>query len=121
MIGVSANKDAASFVYKIFKSIRKYNGSAVSITQDVSDLFSLDEGNFGKCILNNSNIKLFFNLEEENIKVLEKYSNLTQKEKIELKNLKRGESLIFAGNNHLLCNVNASEFEKKIIERSENY
>ena len=42
LIGVTSNKDVASFIYKIFKTIRKYGGSAVAITQDVSDLFSLE-------------------------------------------------------------------------------
>ena len=63
LIGITSNKTVASFVYKIFKTIRKYGGSAVAVTQDISDLFSLDEGNFGKSILNNSSIKTFFALE----------------------------------------------------------
>lgn len=45
LIGVTSNKYVASFIYKIFKTIRKYGGSAVAITQDVSDLFSLDNRN----------------------------------------------------------------------------
>ena len=81
LIGITSNKEVASFVYKIFKTIRKYGGSAVAITQDVSDLFSLENGAYGKSILNNSEIKSFFNLEEENINILEKYSNLSNKEK----------------------------------------
>lgn len=59
LIGVTSNKNVAGFVYKIFKTIRKYGGSAVAITQDISDLFSLEEGNFGKSILNNTSIKKF--------------------------------------------------------------
>ena len=87
LIGVTSNKEVASFIYKIFKTIRKYGGSSVAITQDISDLFSLEEGTYGKSILNNSEIKTFFALEEENIKVLEKYTNLSEKEKIEIKSL----------------------------------
>jgi len=79
LIGVTSNKEVASFIYKIFKTIRKYGGSGVAITQDVSDLFSLEEGTYGKSILNNSEIKTFFSLEEENIKVLEKYTNLSKR------------------------------------------
>lgn len=45
LIGVTSNKYVASFIYKIFKTIRKYGGSAVAITQDVSDLFSLENRN----------------------------------------------------------------------------
>ena len=39
MIGITANKEVASFIYKIFKTIRKYGGSSIAITQDISDLF----------------------------------------------------------------------------------
>ena len=41
LIGVTSNKYVASFIYKIFKTIRKYGGSAVAITQDVSDWLNL--------------------------------------------------------------------------------
>ncbi len=115
LIGVTSNRFVASFIFKIFKTIRKYGGSAVAITQDISDLFSLDDGAYGKSILNNSSIKSFFSLEEENILVLEKYANLSEKEKIEIKSLKRGESLMFIGENHVLVNVECSENEKELI------
>ena len=77
MIGITANKEVASFIYKIFKTIRKYGGSSIAITQDISDLFSLEEGAYGKSILNNSSNKVFFSLEEENILILSKYTNLS--------------------------------------------
>lgn len=115
LIGVTSNKFVASFIYKIFKTIRKYGGSAVAITQDVSDLFSLEDGAYGKSILNNSSIKAFFSLEEENILVLEKYANISEKEKIEIKSLKRGESLMFIGDNHILSKIECSEDEKEMI------
>ena len=115
LIGVTSNKNVASFVYKIFKTIRKYGGSAVAITQDVVDLFSLDNGSYGKSILNNSSNKVFFSLEEENIKTLELYSNLANKEKIEIKSLKRGECLIFAGDDHILTKIESSDEEQKLV------
>ena len=115
LIGITSNKFVASFIYKIFKTIRKYGGSAVAITQDVSDLFSLEEGTYGKSILNNSSIKSFFSLEEENILVLEKYANISEKEKIEIKSLKRGESLMFIGDNHILVKIEGSNEEKELI------
>ena len=115
LIGVTSNKEVASFIYKIFKTIRKYGGSAVAITQDVEDLFSLENGTYGKSILNNSSIKNIFSLEEENILILEKYTNLTEKEKIEIKSLKRGECLMFVGESHILTKIEAADFEKEII------
>lgn len=115
LIGVTSNMNVASFIYKIFKTIRKYGGSAVAITQDISDLFSLENGIYGKSILNNSSIKTFFSLEEENIKILSEYANLSEKEKIEIKSLKRGECLMFVGENHILTKIESSEIEKKMI------
>ena len=120
LIGVTSNKNVASFIYKIFKTIRKYGGSAVAITQDISDLFSLDNGTYGRSILNNSSIKTFFSLEEENIKILSEYANLSEKEKIEIKSLKRGECLMFVGDNHILAQIESDEFEKEIIIESKD-
>ena len=120
LIGVTSNKEVASFIYKIFKTIRKYGGSGVAITQDVSDLFSLEEGTYGKSILNNSSIKIFFNLEEENIKVLSKYTDISNKEKIEIKSFKRGECLMFIGQEHILTKIKSADFEKEIIGGNEN-
>ena len=117
LIGVTSNKNVASFVYKIFKTIRKYGGSAIAITQDIMDLFSLENGTYGKSIINNSGNKLFFSLEEENINVLCNFIKLSEKEKIEIKTLKRGECLIFAGENHILAKIESSDLEKKIIEK----
>ena len=116
LIGVTSNKETASFIYKIFKTIRKYGGGATAITQDVSDLFSLEEGAYGKSILNNSELKLFFSLEEENIKTLEKYIDINEKEKIEIKSLRKGESLFFVGQDHILTKINSDKFEKELIE-----
>ena len=116
LIGVTSNKEVASFIYKIFKTIRKYGGSGVAITQDVSDLFSLENGTYGRSILNNSEIKTFFSLEEDNIKLLNEYTNMSEKEKIEIRSLKRGECLMFAKDNHILVKIESSNYEKKLIE-----
>lgn len=116
LIGVTSNKEVASFIYKIFKTIRKYGGSSVAITQDISDIFSLEGGIYGKSILNNSSIKTFFALEEENIKILSEFANLSEKEKVEIKSLKRGECLMFVGENHILTKIECSKIEKEILE-----
>ncbi|MBR2240654.1 MAG: hypothetical protein IJ890_04690, partial [Clostridia bacterium] len=80
---------------------------------------SLEDGIYGKSILNNSSIKNFFSMEEENINILEKYSNISEKEKIEIKSLKRGECLMFAGDEHILTKIEVSDYEKNIINGGE--
>ena len=115
LIGITSNKNVASFIYKIFKTIRKYGGSSVAITQDISELFSLENGTYGKSIINNSSNKAFFSLEEENISILSEYTNLSEKEKVEIRSLKRGESLLFAGDEHILTKIECADYEKEII------
>ena len=78
--------------------------------------FGLENGIFGKSILNNSSIKNFFALEEENIKVLKQYTNISEKEAIDIKALKRGECLMMVGENHILAQIDSAEYEKEIVE-----
>ena len=118
LIGITSNKDVASFIYKIFKTIRKFGGSSIAITQDISDLFSLENGIYGKSIINNSSNKIFFSLEEDNISVLNEFTKLSEKEKIEIRTLRRGECLIFAGDEHILTKIESADFEKEIIEKN---
>lgn len=115
LIGVTSNKDVAGFIYKIFKTIRKYGGSAVAITQDIFDLFSLEDGVYGRSILNNSSVKNFFSLEEENLNILQKYENISDREKIEIKSLKRGEALMIVGDDHIVTRIESADFENDII------
>ncbi len=121
MIGVVSCSEVASFILTIFKTIRKYNGSAVSITQDISDLFSFQEGAYGRSILNNSSIKTFFSLEEGDIKILSKQVEISTKEQIEIRKLKKGECLMLVGNNHILTKIECSNKEKELIEGEDVY
>lgn len=120
MIGVVASEEVASFILTIFKTIRKYNGSTVSITQDLLDLFSFQDGAYGRIILNNTSIKTFFSLEEDNINILNKQIGISQNEQIEIRKLKKGECLMFVGNDHILAKIECSNKEKELIEGDDN-
>ena len=65
LIGASSNKLAAEFCLEIFKVIRGYGGAAIAATQDLSDFFSLDDGKYGRAIINNSKNKIILNLEQD--------------------------------------------------------
>ena len=65
LIGGSANRQAAEFCLEIFKIIRGYGGGAVAATQDLSDFFGLEDGRYGRSILNNSKTKIILNLEPD--------------------------------------------------------
>ena len=53
--------------------------------------------------------------EEDNIKILSENINLSEKEKIEIKSLKRGECLMFVEDEHILVKIESSENEKKVV------
>ena len=112
---INKNEYTADFVFKLFKTIRKFGGGATAITQDVSDFFMLQDGKYGKGILNNSAVKCIFQLEETDIDTLEKVINISEDEKYRLINLKRGTSIIHAGRNTLMVNVVASPKEHEYI------
>lgn len=57
LIGAGSNRMAADYVLEIFKVIRGYGGAAIAATQDIGDFFSLDDGKYGKGVINNSRIK----------------------------------------------------------------
>ena len=48
--------------------------------------------------------------------MINEFTNLSEKEKIEIRSLKRGECLMFVGDNHILTKIESSEAEKNIIE-----
>lgn len=120
LIGASATKETAQYIYKLFKTIRKYNGAAVAITQDISDLFSIDEGKFGLTILNNSAFKSIFSLDDENINKLNKYLYISKNEKILIRGLKKGEGFIQAEKDKMLIQIESSKMEKEIIKGDKN-
>lgn len=117
---ISNNENTANFVFKIFKTIRKYGGAATAITQDINDFFSLDDGKYGRGILNNSSLKCVFQLEENDLKILKENINLSDEEIYKIQNAKRGACLMYAGSNHLMVKVVSSEKEHQYISTDRN-
>ena len=117
---INKNEYTADFVFKLFKTIRKYGGGATAITQDISDFFMLEEGKYGKGILNNSSVKCIFQLEETDINILEKVINISEEEKYRLLNMKRGTSIIHADRNVVMVDVIASKKEHERITTDRN-
>ena len=112
---INKNEYTADFVFKLFKTLRKYGGAATAITQDISDFFMLEEGKYGKGILNNSSIKVLFQMEENDINILENVMNLSEEERVRLINMPRGTSIIHAGRNTLMVDVVSSKREHQFI------
>lgn len=84
LIGSSGNRLAADYVLEIFKVIRGYGGSAIAATQDISDFFALDDGKYGKAIINNSRIKFVLQLEEDEAFTVQKHLSLSDEEAMQV-------------------------------------
>ena len=112
---INKNQNTADFVFKLFKTIRKYGGGATAITQDVSDFFMLEDGKYGKGVLNNSSIKCMFQLEETDINMLEKVISISEEEKYRLLNMKRGTAIIHADRNALMVDIVSTKKEHERI------
>ena len=110
-----SNKLAAEFCLTIFKTIRGYGGAAISATQDLSDFFGLEDGKYGRAIINNSQNKIILNLEPDESKYVQDVLKLTKTELRSITNFDRGEALVYANNNKIPVNIKASDAEKEII------
>ena len=84
LIGASSNRQAAESVLELAKTIRGYGGSLVCATQDLNDFFALDDGKYGKGIINNSKTKILLNLEEEEAQRVQGVLHLSEAELMEI-------------------------------------
>ena len=115
LIGASSNKMAAEFCLEIFKVIRGYGGAAIAATQDLSDFFSLDDGKYGRAIINNSKNKIILNLEQDEAQYVRDVLKLTHTEVRSITQFERGEALIHSNNNKVPVVIKASAQEKEMI------
>jgi len=115
LIGANSNRLAAEFVLEIFKIIRGYGGSAICATQDINDFFALEDGKYGKGIINNAKTKIILNLEEEEARRVQSLLHLSEAEVMEITHFERGNGLISTNNNNVTVEVKCSQFEKELI------
>ena len=115
LIGASSNRLAAEFVLEIFKTIRGYGGSAVCATQDLNDFFALEDGKYGKGIINNAKTKILLNLEDEEAMRVQSILHLSEAEIMEITHFERGNGLISTNNNNVTVEIKCSQLEKELI------
>ena len=115
LIGASSNRLAAEFVLEIFKIIRGYGGAAICATQDINDFLALDDGKYGKGILNNSKTKIVLNLEDEEAQRVQEILNLSDTEVMNITHFARGNGLILTNNNNVTVEFKASALETEMI------
>ena len=115
LIGSTGNRIAAEFVLEIFKIIRGYGGSAICGTQDLNDFFALEDGKYGKGIINNCKTKIILNLEDDEAERVKDIFKLSEAEIMEITHFERGNGLISTNNNNITVEFKCSELEKSLI------
>ena len=121
LIGASSNRQAGEFCQEIFKIARGYGAAAIAASQDLSDFFSLEDGRYGRAIINNSKTKIILNLEPDEAEYVRETLKLTRTEIRSITQFERGEALISSNNNKVPVLVRASKVEQQLIttDRSE--
>ncbi len=115
LIGSTGNRVAAEFVLEIFKIIRGYGGSAICATQDLNDFFALEDGKYGKGIINVCKTKIVLNLEDEEALRVQATLRLSDAEIMEITHFERGSGLISTNSNNLTVEFRCSDLEKSLI------
>lgn len=118
LVGANSNPLAAGFVQGMVKTIRGLGGIAVTSTQGMQDLFSLDGGKYGKGILDSSRIKLVMQMEEQEARLIQGVLNLSEDEVRQITRFRRGEGLLCIGYNHVPIAFHATEKEYDAITTS---
>ena len=115
LIGAGSNRMAAEFCLEIFKVIRGFGGAAISATQDLSDFFGLEDGRYGRAIINNSKNKIILNLEPDEAEFVRDTLKLTKTEIRSITRFERGEALICSNNSMVPVIIKASKEEQEMI------
>ena len=115
LIGAGSNPEAAEFVLELFKTVRGYGAAAIGASQDLEDFFALENGKFGKALLNNARIKFALMTEPEEAALIQQHFHLTDEEMQMHADFTRGQALLCAGRNRLGVDIIASERELELI------
>jgi conjugal transfer ATP-binding protein TraC len=104
--------DSAAFMFSLAKRARKYFLGLTTISQDVEDFLS---NKMGRAVVANSSLQLLLKQAPSAVDIVGETFKLTQEEKHRLSEFPVGEGLFFAGLNHVIIRILASETEAGLI------
>ena len=104
-------------ISNMYKTIRKRRASIITITQDINDFFTYDNGIFAKSILNNSSFKLIFKMVYKDVENLSSFIDLSD---FNISNLQKGEAILSISNNKAPIVISANEYERIILNENDN-
>ena len=112
---LASNPIAAEYSLEIAKVIRAYGGSMVIATQQMNDILSVNNGQFGKAVLNNCKTKILLGMEKDDVDDVQRLIGINNTEAKRLKTAPRGEALFIAGGNNVRIQFIASDIEHQLI------
>ena len=118
LVGAGSNPLAAAYVQEMVKTIRGLGGIAITSTQGMQDLFSLEGGKYGKGILDSSRIKFVMQMEEQEARLIQQILNLSEAEVRQITRFRRGEGLLCIGYNHVPVAFHVTKKEYDAITTS---
>ncbi len=108
-------EDSANFMFSIAKRARKYFLGLTTISQDVDDFLS---SRMGRAVVSNSSLQLLLKQAPSSVDIVGETFKLTNEEKARLTTFPVGEGLFFAGLNHVVIRILASQTEAQLITTS---
>lgn len=105
-------EDSANFMYSIAKRARKYQLGLTTISQDVEDFLN---SRMGRAIVANSSLQLLLKQAPSAVDMIGQVFKLTGSETARLTQFPVGEGLFFAGLNHVVMRVLASDTEYGLV------
>lgn len=108
-------EDSANFMFSIAKRARKYLLGLTTISQDVDDFLS---SRMGRAVVSNSSLQLLLKQAPSSVDIVGETFKLTSEEKARLSTFPVGEGLFFAGLNHVVMRIIASQTEHQLISTS---
>ena len=118
LVGAGSNPLAAAYVQEMVKTIRGLGGIAITSTQGMQDLFSLEGGKYGKGILDSSRIKFVMQMEEQEARLIQQILNLSEEDVRQITRFRRGEGLLCIGYNHVPVAFHVTKKEYDAITTS---
>ena len=112
------NDACAKQVKEMVKLIRAYAACVVLSTQDLEDFLG-NTGGFGASVINNTEIKMFLKLSDDEISLVAEHMHFTTKDKKMLKKLYH-QALIYSNDDKILCDLMASEKERLALTTDAN-
>lgn len=108
-------EDSANFMFSLAKRARKYFLGLTTISQDVDDFLS---SRMGRAVVSNSSLQLLLKQAPSSVDIIGETFKLTSEEKARLTTFPVGEGLFFAGLNHVVIRILASQTEESLITTS---